>query len=129
MIVCFVSNSHKLFRSQERGILLKETWPHDSDVTGRAVSLMGMATFLAQFLVAMCLGSLIDWFGLQVVMVVGVLVMAASTVISYWVRVDSVPTVNLSRCCISPTVHLQAFSQWLVASRAQTSLSKPISVA
>lgn len=90
---------------------------------------MGMATFLAQFMVAVCMGSLIDWFGLQVVMMAGVLVMIASTFISYWVRVDTVPTVDLSRCCLSPTAQLHSLSQWWIARKARTSLNKPLSIA
>ena len=51
-----------LFLLQESGILLSKRWPLESDITGKAVSLLCMQMFFAQFFVAMTMGFLIQYF-------------------------------------------------------------------
>ena len=56
--------------SQDTGKLLKKPWLHEGNTTGKAVSLFGSAMMLAQVVVGLFMGTLIDVFGTPRVVIV-----------------------------------------------------------
>ena len=69
-----------LFFLQESGILLNQPWAEEDDIIGRAVSFFEIGGYLAQLLVALFLGPLINMFETtNTIMVVSCVGMALAT--------------------------------------------------
>ena len=66
---------------QESGILLSRPWTEEEDIVGRAVSFFEIGGYLAQLLVALCMGPLIKVFAtINTVMVVSFVGMVLATI-------------------------------------------------
>lgn len=66
---------------QESGILLSRPWTEEEDIVGRAVSFFEIGGYLAQLLVALCMGPLINMFAtINTVMVVSFVGMVLATI-------------------------------------------------
>ncbi len=55
---------------KDTGKLLGKPWPHRSDLKGKAISLICCSAHLAQIIVALCIGALIDMIGSSSVLLV-----------------------------------------------------------
>ena len=69
---------------QDAGFLLSKPWPYESDTKGKAVSLLAMMSMFAQFITALFMGALIQYFDTPNMVFVVCLIGTSLATLSSW---------------------------------------------
>ena len=79
-------------------MLLSRPWPHSSDTKGKAVSFLRISMFIAQLVLALSMGSLIDvWGSPSIIMFISLVASVLGGCTAYYLTVKSDHCKVLSR--------------------------------